>query len=186
MNTVSACVGCATCFALALVSSASAQEKPSGQAKAPHRMEIFNGPYRTVHYYSDEASAADQAKLREREHNENEAALADQLQALLRQYVADESYLERRRREVQWLYYGHANVINTGLDSYDYDYFAPYRYGYSSPYYGYGYGGGYGYPLPGYTSVTSMNGLFGVGDEGRFKSELAKALAAQVMQPPKR
>jgi hypothetical protein len=183
---VTLCVGGAVCFALVLVSTAKAQEKPAGETKGPayHRIEIYNGPYRTVHYYSDGASAEDQTKLRDRERNENEAAMADQLQALLRQYVADESILERRRRNVQLLFYGHSNVIsevypyyNEFYPSYD----APYGYGYYAPYNSFGYSSYW----PGFTSVTSTNGLFGVGDEGRLKSELVRSLAAKVMPPPK-
>jgi hypothetical protein len=187
MNTVTACVGSAACFTLMLVSTANAQDKPPVQTKErTHRMEVYNGPYRTVHYFSDGASAEEEAKLRETERNENEAALADQLQALRRQYVADESLLERRRRDVQWLFYGHSNVISSGLYPYGYGYYAPYGYSYYAPYNSYG-SSWYGYPYsPGFGSVTSMNGLFGVGDEGRIKSELAKSLAAQVMPAPKR
>lgn len=187
MNTATTWPGIAACLALALASTAGAQEKQPAQTKdtASHRLEIYNGPYRTVHYFADGASAAEQDKLRERERTENEAALTDQVHALLRQYVADESLLERRRRDVQWLYYGHSNVTTSTFSPYGYGYYAPY-YGYYGPYTSYGYYG-YGYPYGGdFTSVTSTNGLFGVGDEGRMKAELAKVLAAQMAPPPKR
>jgi len=181
-------------FTLALVCVANAQEKPAGQAKQPasHRMEIYNGPYRTVHYFSASGSSqADQAKLNEIERTENAAALGDQVHGLLGQYLANERVLERRRFQVQNLYYGHSNVISQwliggqamGANPYAYDYYYPYNYGYYGPYYGY-YGGGSGY-WPG--TVTSMNGLAGATDGGLIKAELARALAAQVapVQKPK-
>ena len=191
MNTVTKWIGSVACFMLAMVSAASAQEKPAGQTKQPasHRMEIYNGPYRTVHYFSSgETSQADRARLIETERNENAAALSDQVHGLLRQYLANESLLERRRAQVQYLYYGHSNVISNwlvggqvmGAYPYAYDYYYPYSYGYYGPYSGYyGYGNGY---VPG--TVTSMNGLFGAGDGGLIKAELARALAAQVAPAP--
>jgi hypothetical protein len=190
MNCVKAWLATAACFTLTLASAASAQEKQAGQTKQPatHRLEIYNGPYRTVHYFSSgETSAADQAKLRETERNENAAALSDQVHGLLRQYLANESALERRRAQVQNLYYGHSNVITEwlvggqvmGAYPYAYDYYYPYNYNYYGPYYGYnGYGSGY---TPG--TVTSMNGLAGATDGG-FKAELTRALAAQFAHAP--
>src|SRR5438132_3164648 len=161
MNTVTARVGSAACF-LALAWTANAQEK---KEPASHHMEIYNGPYRTVYYFSDGGSAAEQAKLRDAERSENEAAVADQVHGLLRQYLADESLLQRRRRDVQLLFYGHSNVINewllggqvVGAYPYGFGYNGPAYYGYYGPY-GYGYSG-YGYPY-GAGTVTSMNGLF--------------------------
>jgi hypothetical protein len=191
MKTVMAWLGSAACLTLALGSAANAQEKQAGQTKQPasHRMEIYNGPYRTVHYFSSgETSQAEQAKLRETERNENVAALTDQVHGLLRQYLANESLLERRRLQVQYLYYGHSNVISNwlvggqvmGAYPYAYDYYYPYNYGYYGPYSGYyGYGNGF---APG--TVTSTNGLAGAGDGGLIKAELAKALAARVAPAP--
>jgi hypothetical protein len=184
MTTVMARVGSAACFLLALAWTANAQEKPPAQAKEPasHRMEIYNGPYRSIHYFSDGASAAEQAKLRDEERRENEVAVGDQVHALLRQYLADESILQRRRRDVQLLFYGHSNVVNEWLlggqvmGAYPYGFGADwpgyYRYG---PYGGYGYSGyGYGGYWPG--TVTSMNGV--LGDEGPLKAEIIRALGA--------
>jgi hypothetical protein len=182
---VKVCVGSAACLTLALASTAMAQQQPPGQTKGSgvHRIEIYNGPYRTVHYFSDGASAEEQGKLRDRERTENEAALADQMQGLLRQYVADESILERRRRDVQLLFYGHSNVITELYPDYS-QYFPGYGYGYYWPYNNYGSYGYYPYGS-GYGNVTSMNGLFGVGDEGRLKTELTKSLAARLLPAPK-
>src|SRR5262249_8004034 len=149
-----ACVGSVVCFALALVSSGHAQEKQAQKKESAfHRMEIYNGSYRTVHYFSDGASAAEQAKQRDAERSENEAALAGLLRALRRQYLTDESLLQARRREVQLLYYGHTNVIGGGINGgglYPYGYgsgsgsYAPYGISYYAPpsgYYGYSFFG---------------------------------------------
>jgi hypothetical protein len=167
MNTLVAGIGGAACFALALVPTTHAQEKPSEPRKeATFRMEIYNGPVRTVRYFSDEASTAERSNLLEVERRENEAALADQLQDLRRQYVTNESLLENRRRDVQLLYYGY-------YGSYNYGY-----YGYYFPYPDYGYiGNGTSY-WPGSSGGTVSSGLFGVGDEGVIKTAIAQALAA--------
>jgi hypothetical protein len=175
MNTIKARVGSATCILLALVGTANAQEKQQ-ESKASHRMEIYNGPYRTVHHFADGASEADQAKLRDAEQRENEVAVTNQLNALLRQYLADESVLQRRRRAVQLQYYGHSNVVTEWLFSGPYPHGFDGFYGYyGGPYYGGGYLGGY---VPG--TVTSFNGLSGVGDEGPMKAELIRALAGRL------
>src|SRR5262245_59922741 len=169
MNTLAG-LGSAACLALALVSTTQAQEnlgKPRKEATF-HRMEIYNGPVRTVHYFSAGASTAEQANLRELERSENEAALADQLLDLRRQYVSNESFLENRRRNVQQLYYGYYSSDNYGY------------FGYYSPYTYYGYGW-YGSPYwPGLGGGTEARGLFGVGDEGVIKTEMARTLAAQA------
>jgi hypothetical protein len=177
MKTVTACFGSAACLALALVSGGKAQEKPAAQNESGfHRIEIYNGPFRMVHYASFGASTGEQTLLHDVERSENEAALADQLLALRRQYVRDESILEKRRRQVQELYYGYWNVGNPGLITgigavataypFGYSYYAPYNYAYLS--------------YPSVASGTSVNGLYGVGDEGRIKTELARTLAVQA------
>ena len=164
MNALAAGIGGAACLTVALVSTSGAQEKPSEPRKVePFRMEIYNGPVRTVHYFSAGASKAEQSELREVERSENEASLADQLLDLRRQYVSNERFLENRRREVQHLNYGYYSTNN---------------YGYYSPYAYYGnFWNGNPY-WPGLGSGTVSQGLFGVGDEGVIKTEIAKTLAA--------
>jgi hypothetical protein len=195
MKTVTACIGSAACLVLALVGTASAQEKQPVQPKEPasHRMEIYNGPYRAVYYFAEGGSAADLAKLRDTERTENEAALSDQVRALLHQYVADESLLQRRRRDVQLLFYGHSNVISQWLLGGQVVGAYPYGFGYDVP----GFSGAYGlynYGFAGYGpsywpgTVTSTNGVFG--DEGPLKAELIRALGATLgprgaVPPPK-
>jgi hypothetical protein len=158
------------------------QAKPAvNQAPAPgdvHVMEIYNGTMRTVHYISASKSPGEQMVLRDLEDAENELALRDRLQALRRQYVADESALEARRRTVQELLYGYS-TSNYGAT------FGGYGlggYGYGSP----GYYGGYGfgsYPYLGVAaggSTTSTASLAnGVGDEGAIKTAMAPVLARQ-------
>jgi hypothetical protein len=168
MNTLTAGIGGVACLALALVSTTQAQEKPSEPPKVAtfHQMEIYNGPVRTVHYFSAGASTAERSNMREVERSENEAALADQLLDLRRQYVSNERFLENRRREVQKLYYGyHA--------SYNYGY-----YGYYSPFAYYAYLGNGAEYWPGLGNGTVSQGLFGVGDEGVIKAAIAQTLAA--------
>src|SRR5207302_10166682 len=49
--------------------------------------------------------------------------------------------------------------------------------------FGYSYYAPYNYAYPSYASTgtgTSVNGLYGVGDEGRIKAELARTLAVQA------
>jgi hypothetical protein len=183
MKTVTACFGSAACLALALVSVAKAQEKQAAQNEPGfHRIEIYNGPARMVHYSSFGASTGEQTLLRDVERGENEAALADQLLALRRQYVRDESILEKRRSQVQELFYGYWSVLSPSLVSGAALTTYPFASSISYPF-GYSYYAPYNYAYPYYTSVgsgTSVNGLYGVGDEGRIKTELARTLAVQA------
>src|SRR5690242_14050256 len=66
-----------------------------------HRMVIYNGAARTVHYLSEGLSPGDQAALHNLETAENQVGLADQLLGLRQQYVADERVLQTQRRHMQ-------------------------------------------------------------------------------------
>src|SRR5258708_2920134 len=83
---------------LVVARAAGAQQpvKPAAQTTESgfHRMMIYNGSMPTSHYFATSGSAGEQAGLRDVERTENEAALADQLMALRRQYVTHESQLE--------------------------------------------------------------------------------------------
>jgi hypothetical protein len=69
-----------------------AQTAPPG----PHRMVIFNGPTRTVHYQPPPgASAAEASIYRELERSENEAYLSDLLLTLMIEYVQQERVREQ-------------------------------------------------------------------------------------------
>src|SRR5271165_2755566 len=71
---------------------------------APHRMEIFSGPNREVHYFG--GAGADRAALNNLERAENELEYARNLEALKRQYVNSERTLEPQRLYVQQQLYG--------------------------------------------------------------------------------
>jgi len=86
--------------------------KPAVDDADVHRMVIINGKDRIVHYFSKSGSAAEQAALRNLERAENEASYADALQELKRQYVATESAMEARRRQVQMQLYGRSFETN--------------------------------------------------------------------------
>jgi hypothetical protein len=148
-----------------------------------HRMVIYNGAVRSIHYVYDGVSPSEASSLRDLERAENDVALADQLQALKLQYIRDERELESRRRDVQRLLYGYSSETTAsasagvaGYPGYGYGYGYPGYFGLSP--YSTLYGGSYA--TAGYTG-TAMNSLaFGVGDEGVLKTELAKAIAAQA------
>jgi hypothetical protein len=65
---------------------------------AAHRLEIYNGPVRTVHYFTHGLSTNDQSVLRDLESAENELTLAEQMAALRYQYVRDEQTLQSARK----------------------------------------------------------------------------------------
>jgi hypothetical protein len=173
MKTVTACMGSATFLAFAVVSAVQAQEKPAVQTTEPsfHRMEIYNGPLRSVYYSAAGASTGERLALREVQRSENEAALADQLLAMRRQSVNDESILQNRRRNVQQLFYGYSSTVSAGLLAGTVSTLFPFGFGYPA----------FGFPFyPGFGSVITQHGLSGVGDEGPIKTELARMLAAQA------
>jgi hypothetical protein len=160
----------------------------------PHKMEIYNGPYRTVSYLS--GSPREQATLNDLGRAENEMSYLDNLDALRRQYVADERTLEPRRSYVQGeLYSGLLSLYNgyDALAGYGYgpgDAYGPFYAYYNYPY-GYGYGYPYGYGAYGWTpalggapsgSVTPNLG-YGMGDEGRLKDAFAPVIAQQAASP---
>jgi hypothetical protein len=168
---VSAVRGVGLILAVMLSVSAQAQD-----AKV-HRMEINIGPNRTVHYFSKDATPGDRATLRALERAENEAAFADDLLALRRQYVANEMLFEARRAEMQRRLYG---VEMTGFGGFTGlagpAFYGPYSYG---GYYGGGYGGAYfGGAFAPVTTIQSL--AIGVGPEGVLKTEMARAIAAQA------
>jgi hypothetical protein len=86
--------------------------RPAVDESDVHRMVIINGKDRIVHYFSKSGSPAEQAALRNLERFENEVAIVDSLQDLKRQYVATESAMEARRRQVQMQLYGRSFETN--------------------------------------------------------------------------
>jgi hypothetical protein len=155
--------------------AAAADDKPAEPRNGVYRVEIYQGPYRSVHYVGKTASPSEEAGLREQSRYENEAALADEVAALKRQYVRGEQVLDAGRRPVQAAYYGMS--VDTSAVSYlNYGAGAGFGYSYAGfyPFGGYGYNGVVG----GSTSVS--RGLeHGVGDEGPLKRGLAQVIAAE-------
>jgi hypothetical protein len=141
-----------------------------------YRIEIYQGPYRTVHYVSTNPDEG--AAMRERARYENEGALADEVAELKRQYVRGEHLLDAGRRPVQAAYYG-VSVDSSAYASLGYGY--GYNPGFGYTYAGYyPFGGGYGYNgvVGGSTNVS--RGLeHGVGDEGPIKRDLARVIAGE-------
>ncbi len=168
-----------------------------------HRLEMFLGPTRTVHYYAKSGSPSEQAALRKLEQAENEMALVDSLQALRQQYVNTEFMMEARRRELQRKLYGYSTddkvsasqtypAIGLGEPS---PFGTPFAVGYNAGFGGsfggaspLGYGGGMGGggPYAGYgigrvtmaqESHVNQSLANGIGDEGKFKTAMVTEMA---------
>jgi hypothetical protein len=172
-------------LSLAASSPLLAQEKvkPAAQDQKSelHRMEILNGPHRSVHYFSRGFSPGETATLTDLERAENEVSLNNGLLGLRQQYITNERAMESRRHHVQNLLYG-ANVNLNRADA-------------STQ--GFGFGGGAfgGYPLYGFrfggygpsfntssygASSTNYSLANGMGDEGVIKNEIARSLGGMV------
>jgi hypothetical protein len=148
---------------LLLAAPAWGQVKKSalGDGPAVHRIEIWNGPVRTVRYVYQDLSPSEEAVLKELERAENEANLADQMTQVRQAYVTTELVMEPRRRQVQYLLYGYNSDTTAGLLTAG----GIGGYGFGAiPAYGYGYGGAYGaYPY----AFNSGYGGFGYGTMAR-------------------
>jgi hypothetical protein len=156
------------------------QEGPGGV----HRMEIYNGPTRSVAYIYSGLSPSEESAVLEMQRADSEAALADDLLALRRQYVRNERSFETRRHAVQELLYGYAadesETFTSGRPAFNgfggYPYLSAYPY--VSPY---GYpSGGYATGFAGYTGSSTYSLAPGVGDEGVIKTAMARTLAGQA------
>jgi hypothetical protein len=179
-------LGWALALALNAVATpiAQAQDRP---ASAAHRMEIYEGPNRTVRYFG--GAPADRATLLGLERAENELQYVQDLEALKRQYVNSERILEPQRRYVQEQLYGTSITFGSfnllGGYGYGWGYGGS---GYAYPYaYPYAWAGS-GYPgfsgsLGGSNTTTTRSLAFGMGDEGRFKDAMVQVIAQQAAAP---
>src|SRR5262245_57512226 len=80
-----------------------------------HRMEIYNGPLRTVHYIYRGLAPSEAQAVRELERAENENILASDLLALRQQYASGERTFDAQRRFRQEQLYGYSSSeIDTG------------------------------------------------------------------------
>jgi hypothetical protein len=164
--------------------------KPAVQEPGPgiHRMEIWNGPMRTVHYlYQPGLSPSEVGALGEMERAENEVALSDDLLRLRAQYVRNERVMEATRHAVQKLLYGYTSSTsdsfsaNYGGGGYGYPYWFGGAYGaYANPASRYNYGFGPTSSFAGFSSSATNSLAYGMGDEGAIKTDMARTLAAQA------
>lgn len=97
------------------LTSAHAQEPKPAEPRGPEarRVEVYNGPIRTVTYDLTGLSPRLQALYRQLELAENELSLTDQLGALKQEYVNNERKLEARRTWLQL--YGYPGPGGAGL-----------------------------------------------------------------------
>jgi hypothetical protein len=144
------------------------------------RIEIYEGPRRTVHYVAPNLSPGEQAALRDLARAENEAAYADEMLALKRLYVDSERTLEPYRRFIQQQLYGfstsstYSGYVSGGFGGYG---GGNYPYAFDNAYGGGGYGGGY---FGGASTSVSRSLANGMGDEGVMKSAMAREIASQA------
>jgi len=152
-----------------------------------HRMEIYNGPLRTVHYIYRGLSPSEAQAVRELERAENETTLANELLMLRLQYASGERGLDAERRFSQQQLYGFSESGGVSAAA-SYAQHVVYPYGYIGTgrgwggwgWGGYGGGGYSGSVAGGFTSTDAVSLGFGVGDEGRVKTEVAHILAQQA------
>jgi hypothetical protein len=156
-------------------------EPPAPVGPEVHKMEIYNGPLRTVSYFNLGLSQGDAAMLRDLERAENEVTYTDHLLALRTQYAVDEEALQAHRRNLQMLLYGYnADLSSSAFASSG---GGPWGGGWG----GWGWGG-YGsyYGWGGYAAAGASNDIthtlaVGMGDEGVIKNELAKVMASPLI-----
>jgi hypothetical protein len=191
-------------YARATAPPAKKAARPSAEPRengSIHRIETYSGTRRSVVYLPEgEVSPADRAAAREMQHAENESSYLHDLERVKQQYVSDERILQQQRRAVQQQTYGRSttseqDTSNLGGVRYlgGYGLYGGYGgyglYGVGLP--GYGLYGGLGYgswgagmgglAASGHSRVTENQGLQnGVGDEGRLKEALSKAIASEA------
>jgi hypothetical protein len=138
-----------------------------------HHMEIYNGSTRTVYEFGPKGDMKVVFP--------GPGDLADQVQALLRQYVVNERALEARRRTVQQLLYGYETTYPTSLYPATL-YGGPYGWYYPLS----GWYGGWGWPYGGGGVGWTTHSLApGIGPEGAVKMELVRMLPRMLAPPVK-
>jgi hypothetical protein len=149
-------------------------------------MEIWNGPVRSVTYFSQGFSPGEESALRDLGRAEEALAIDDQVQSLRRLYLKNERLFEQRRGQVNPLLYGYSSSYAAGLfpgafgGGVGFGGFAGFPYGYPYGVGGFGnVGSGFGYLGGGASLGTVTNSLaLGVGSEGVMKDVLAQGLGA--------
>jgi hypothetical protein len=171
------------------------RERPAvTESEGVHRMEIFEGPNRTVRYFGSGVSSSERTTLNELERAENEMDYLNKLLTLRRLYVNNELTLQPQRLYVQEQLYG--TQISYGRADWMGGFgYAPGGYGmggaypyvnaygpFTSSYYGYGGGsGGYGGASASTNVVRSLAN--GMGDEGVLKNYISQVIAQQAVSP---
>jgi len=175
-------LGLALAAVLAATGYGQERPKPADDKRegSIHRMTITVGPNRTVHYFAPGLSSGELSSLRNLERAENEASFAEDLGAVRREYVNSEMRLEPHRRNVQQDLYG-VSTVNGYSNFAGGSFFGPGAYPYAVPYaYPFGYNGFTSGYFGGYTGTVARSLAFGMGDEGVFKNEMVKTIAAQA------
>jgi hypothetical protein len=146
-------------------------------AKTPQgigQIEIYDGPRRTVQFVAPNLSPGERSSLRDLSRAENEAAYADELLALRRDYVNSERILEPLRRNVQQQLFGLSTESN-------YSGFVAGGWGNRLGAYNYGYNDGFGGGFAGGASTSVSRSLANsVGYEGPLKDAMARQIASQA------
>jgi hypothetical protein len=166
---------------------------PLPEGERVYRMEIYEGPNRTVRYFGLGASPGERAALNDLERAENEMDYVNKLQDLRRLYVNNEITLQPQRLYVQEQLYG--TQISYGRT----DLNAGYGYGYGGGGWGWGvndyisaypwgpWGSGQYPGFSGYLGGASTNIVRslanGMGDEGVLKRDLSQVIAQQAASP---
>jgi len=166
-----------------------------------HKMTILSGQTRTVHYFSNGSSPSEESALRELSRAENEAGYADDLLALRQQYLDTERAMESRRRQVQMALYGLSYETNTSAGNRVSGYSFGFPSIYGTPFdtallTGGFFGSGFalGFPANGAGAGAYAEDTFklqtdtkmshslahGIGDEGKFKTEMVAMMAKQA------
>jgi hypothetical protein len=187
-----ACLGCLVAGSAARADDAqpAASRKPAGLTT----LEIYNGPVRTVHFFSSGTSRSDRGILRDLERAENEISLTDQLLALRQMYASDERNLQRQRRAIL----ERLAMVGTGFAPgvYPDETFAvdlnntrafadSYLRVLGAPYFGRGFGG-FGFHGDGaFPYLNGLGGAAGIGvapaiDDGGLRNQLVTALGAEA------
>ncbi len=187
------------CCALLATTAFAGDVKPAVGSRAPSRpgvyqLEVYNGPTRTVRYFGRDLSPSELTMLRELERVENESSYVNDLQALKRQYAADERLLENHRTQVQLDLYGR-EVTRSAYETFYADTSYPfgynYGYGFRSAAYAYPYvfglgimgnagllGGGV--PIAGDSATAKYSLAYGVGPQGPITDAMAALLVQQA------
>jgi hypothetical protein len=168
--------------------------KPAQNSPSVHQMTIYNGPNRTVRYFTTSPSLSEQNALRDLERAENEAQYAGDLLDLRRQLVSSEMALDPARRYMQDIMYGMSRDRSRSSSLSGSDYLVgSINGGVIGGAFG-GWGGGWGYPYgdvfnnvavgPSYSQNRSVrtveNVAYGIGPDGVIKEALAPVIARQA------